>query len=111
MVQLYALGKGYTVADTLGTTSTDNLLKLATIGGIVEMAYGMGKNAVPTPEGWDKHPANRAWTDLLSGDLPLPSASLESIGAIGGWKMAATSTTDLDMATPRRTTRRQLNGF
>jgi hypothetical protein len=91
------------VADTLGTTSADNLLKLATIGAVIEMSYGMGKNTVPKPEGWADHPARRMYTGLLDGTLPLAGASLESISAHGGWSLTETSETNPDMAQPRRT--------
>ena len=111
MTQLYAESVGYTIGDTLGDTSADQLLKLATIGAVLQTAYSRGEKSVPLPEAWSDHPARRAYTDLLSGDLPLVGKTLDHGSAVGGWQFSQTSATNVDRAATRRTSRRNLSGY
>jgi hypothetical protein len=113
MTQLYALSKGYTVGDSFSDplSATNELLQLATIGAVTSMAYARGEKAVPLPGNWSDHPARRAYSDLLKGDLPLPGAALESIAGIGGWSFSATNATDGSGPAARRTSKRNMAGF
>lgn len=111
MVQLYAAGVGYTVGDTLGTTSADAVLKLATIGAVIRLAFSRPDCRVPLPEGWETHPANVAYAHLLDGKLPLVGKTLDTAASVGGWQFSEPSATNLDAPMPRRTSRRNMAGF
>lgn len=66
------------------TTTSDEFLKLATLGSFVRLAYSRPDNMLALPEDFNKSPMSRAYERILSGDivLNLPSDEDESPGSV-----------------------------
>lgn len=85
VIQSAAKNAGY----TLGATTTDDLVKLCTLGQIIAMAYG--RKGLLVPSQWQYIVDMR--TDLINGNLPL-SMSPDAADAVGGLQWSdQTSTT------------------
>lgn len=65
------------------TSTTDEYIKLATLGEFVVMAYGRLDKKAKLPEDWYKSPMGRARADILSGDAEL-SLEVSVVGGHGG---------------------------
>jgi hypothetical protein len=66
------------------TTTTDEFIRMATLGSFVRLAYSRPDNMLSLPEDFDKSPMSRAYDKILSGDivLDLPADDDESPGSV-----------------------------
>lgn len=105
LVQGYLTNSGYA---TPSTTSDENV-KLATLGAFRVLLASVPEATVPLPDGWDDHPARIAYLGILSGELPV-SHALTNISAVGGWKASEHRST-VTGAFTQRASRDELEGY
>lgn len=106
LVQGAMRAAGYATA----TTTTDELVKLAVLGGTWIMLASTPEGNIPLPDGWETHPANLAYQGILTGTLQL-SADPSKIAAKGGWKMSSHAADGSDTSYVQRASRSQLKGY
>jgi hypothetical protein len=87
-IQSALRNSGYTVPTT---NTTNEYVKLATVGVWIEMAYSRPAKRLPLPADWETHRARIAATNILSGDAMLDLAVSTSTG-IGGVTVSESST-------------------
>jgi hypothetical protein len=73
-----------TAGYTPPATTTDEFIRLATLGSFVRLAYSRPDNMLALPEDFDKSPMSRAYERIISGEavLNLPSNEDESPGSV-----------------------------
>lgn len=101
IVQSAAKNAGY----ELGATTTDDVVKMATLGQVIAMVYG--RKGLPIPSLWQPFVDMR--NELLNGNLPLV-AEPETITGVGGFTWSDQSETATD-AKPQIFSRSKLDGY
>jgi hypothetical protein len=73
-----------TAGHTPPTTTTDEFIKLATLGSFVRLAYSRPDNMLALPDDFDQSPMARAYERILTGDivLDIPEDDEESPGSV-----------------------------
>jgi len=105
LVKAYAKNSGYSVGDT----TTEDRVKMATLGVFVELAYQRSEKGLDLPDGWATSPMKLAAEAILTGDMPL-EASLDKGSAVGGW-LFSTHDADVTNARDQRASRKNLEGW
>lgn len=106
VVQAYAAQAGYSIAND----STDEQVRLATLGTLIPMACGRPDKAVPLPESWAEHPAVIALNGIRTGDMRIVAQDPTAIQAVGAFSFTESDPTS-DTSLPKRTTKTNLSGF
>lgn len=106
LIKAYAKNSGY----DLGDTTTDDSVMLATLGALMRVAYSRPDKNVAIPEGFGEHPATLAYLGILSGDMPILSATPNVGAEVGGFQFTE-SDPDVTDAVVRRTSKTELAGF
>lgn len=101
IVQSAAQNAGYTLSDT----TTDNLVKAATLGQFLQLAYG--RKGIPVPAQWAGLVAMK--DEIMDGRLPLV-ADPDVRPAVGGYAWSDQSTTSAD-GRPQIFSRKSLFGY
>lgn len=105
LIQSYLRNSGYATP----STTTDEVVKLATMGAVWESLCSRPEWGLKLPENWDRHPAKVAYVGIVNGDTTT-THSLTSRDAYGGWTFSDSSTTTTTGRVPRAT-RSQLAGY
>lgn len=109
-VQPAMRNSGYAVAaDSDGTATTDETVKLAVMGALWILIAGRSEYGIALPEQWSEHPANVARKQILNGDAQL-SISKTARDAVGGVKFTDGSTNSTT-GHPQRSSRTNLAGY
>lgn len=106
LIKAYAKNSGY----DLGDTTTDDSVMLATLGALMRVAYSRPDKNIAVPDGFDSHPATLAYMGILSGDMPILSATPNVGAEVGGFQFTE-SDPDVTDAVVRRTSKTELAGF
>ena len=106
LIKAYAKNSGYDIGDT----TTDDTVKLATLGALMRTAYSRPDKNIAPPDGIDQHPAVIAYLGILSGDMPILSATPNVGAEVGGFQFTE-SDPDVTDAVVRRTSKTELAGF
>lgn len=101
----YLQNSGYTPGDS----TTDDRVKLATIGALWEMLASIPEVSIALPANWEAHPARIAYVGILNGDLPVSHTVTEK-DAIGGSQLTE-HREGVTGAVRQRTSREELGGF
>ena len=81
LIQGFMRANGYTP----GTTTTDEVVKLATLGAFWQLAASTPETNLPLPDGWQDHPARQAYLGIKDGTIELAGAP--SVRAAIGFHM------------------------
>ena len=104
-VRGYLQKAGYTI----GLTTSNELVKLATLGAFMTLAQSRPHNALPLPENWGDHPARVTYADLANGTL-IVDLPQDALSAPGGFE-ATDSSTSVDDTAVKIFSRDNMDGF
>lgn len=93
------------------STTTDQLVKLATFGVLREMLSDIPEAQLPLPPDWGNRSENpaRILAEIVEGQIQLSGHTLTLSSAVGGWQMS--SHEDTSTGYPQRASRSQMRGF